>query len=106
LLEAGTLGETIQLLNGHPSAVLVCEAVLPDGAWTDLLRHAARLPVPAPVIVAAFQADNQLWMEVLNRGGYNLLPRPFTEREVFRVLSMAWLHGRGREPSGAQANVI
>jgi FixJ family two-component response regulator len=72
-------------------AVLVTEATLADGAWQDILRQVGRLPVPPPVVVAASDADDALWMEVLNQGGYNLLGKPLDEQEVFRILSTAWL---------------
>jgi DNA-binding NtrC family response regulator len=77
-------------------AVLVAGAVLPDGTWKDVLDHASRLPAPPPVIVAAPHADDELWMEVLNLGGYNLLGEPFDEHEVFRVLSSAWLRHKSQ----------
>ncbi len=48
------------------------------------------------MIVSALHADNSLWMDVLNSGGYNVIGQPFEEQEVFRMVSMAWLHRRDR----------
>jgi hypothetical protein len=42
-------------------------------------------------------------MEVLNRGGYNLLAIPLDERELFRVVSMAWLNLRDRSQRSQSA---
>jgi len=41
-------------------------------------------------------ADDALWAEVLNLGGYNVLAKPFDSREVFRVVGNAWLHWKNR----------
>ena len=76
--------------------VLLCEPDLPDGAWSDLLADTLRLPLPPPLIVVARHADESLWMDVLQRGGYNVLGMPFEEREAFRLVSMAWLNLRDR----------
>ncbi len=92
LLGAATLAEARALLGGLRSVVLICEPVLPDGTWQELLQYTLRLPLPPPVIVTADQSDDYLWTEVLNHGGYNVLGKPFAEREVFRLVSMAWLH--------------
>jgi DNA-binding NtrC family response regulator len=96
LREAPTVSAAGALLHEQPGVVLMCEAVLPDGDWKELLRHTLRLPLPPPVIVVARQADDYLWMDVLNSGGYNLLAIPLDEREVFRLVSLAWRHLRDR----------
>ena len=100
---ASCLSELKFRLREQARVVLVCDAVLGDGTWKDLLAHLERQPSPPPLIVAAHHADERLWMEVLNSGGYNVLGKPFEEQEVFRVISMAWLHGRNRSRAAAQA---
>jgi DNA-binding response OmpR family regulator len=35
-------------------------------------------------------ADDHLWAEVLNLGGYDVLAKPFDGCELFRALSSAW----------------
>lgn len=92
LVQSGTVADATGLLHRHPGLVVLCEAILPDGTWRDVLHHSMRLPEPPPVIVAARQADECLWVNVLNAGGYNLLPAPFEDRELFQVISMAWRH--------------
>ena len=104
VLRARSLAEAGPELNRAGALVVVCEAALPDGTWTDVLDYASRLAPAPPVVVAAGQADDCLWMEVLNNGGYNVLGRPFREQEVFRILSVAWLHHRGSAPARVRAN--
>jgi DNA-binding NtrC family response regulator len=103
LLEAATVAEAAGLMHAHSAVVLICEATLPDGSWREVLDHTLQLPLPPPVIVAAHHADDYLWTEVLNRGAYNLLGEPFDERELFRLVSSAWLYRRAAAHLGASA---
>jgi DNA-binding NtrC family response regulator len=100
---ASSVAEVATRLRGHPGVVVITDAVLADGDWKDLLACAAQQPSPPPLIVAAHHADDRLWMEVLNSGGYNVVGKPFEGQEVFRVISMAWLHGRKRPKAAAHA---
>lgn len=73
-----------------PPRVIVCERLLPDGDWRGVLGLALDLPHPPAVIVTCRHADERLWAEVLNLGGYDVLAKPFDEREVVRSLGLAW----------------
>src|SRR5947208_1062918 len=65
-------------------------AVLTDSRyWKDLLRHLWTMEFPPALVVADRLADERLWAEVLNLGGYDLLTKPFVEKEVIHVLSTA-----------------
>lgn len=105
-LRASTASEARSTLRSGAELIVVCEADLPDGTWEDVLREASRLPRRPPVVVTAPHADDELWMEVLNRGGYNVFGRPFDEQEIFRTLSLAWLRQRERTKSGPAAQAI
>jgi DNA-binding response OmpR family regulator len=69
--------------------VIVCERDLPDGTWKDILGDTAVFPNPPALVVTSRLADEYLWAEVLNLGGYDLLAKPFSEPEVKRVLAAA-----------------
>jgi DNA-binding response OmpR family regulator len=88
---AHTFREAVAYLSRADAFVIFCENSLPDGTWKQLLEHAARLPVPPPVIVTSRLADDHLWAEVLNLGGFDVLAKPFNEREVRHVLDSAWM---------------
>jgi DNA-binding response OmpR family regulator len=75
--------EALDHLSRHTIPVVICESSLPDGDWKDLLSKAPRL------IVTARNADDALWAEVLNLGGYDVLAQPFDEGEVSRVVASA-----------------
>ena len=76
-------------LQRGPVSVLVCERDQIDGTWRDLLETASSLPQPPNVIVCSRLADESLWAEVLNLGGYDVLIKPFEPEEVARVVEGA-----------------
>lgn len=61
-----------------------------DGyGWKDLLRELQDNAAATRLVVADRLADEALWAEVLNFGGYDLLLKPFNSTELFRVVDMA-----------------
>jgi CheY-like chemotaxis protein len=86
-----TCREAVAYLSRYTPFVIFCEKSLPDGTWKQLLDHAAKLPTPPPVIVTSRLADDYLWAEVLNLGGFDVLAKPFNDREVRHVLDSAWM---------------
>lgn len=91
-LEARSCREAALRLFQYNVPVIVTERCLPDGDWKDLMSLIAPLASPPPLIVSAPRADDQLWAEVLNLGGFDVLARPFEKTEVQRVLHSAWTH--------------
>ena len=87
--QARTCREAFALLNTERVAVIICERSLPDGEWKDLLDKLAPLSVPPCLIVTSRAADEWLWAEVLNLGGYDVLAKPFDAEEVSRVVTLA-----------------
>jgi DNA-binding NtrC family response regulator len=88
---AESIREATPLLKARPSLIL-CEKDLPDGNWKDIFREAQRLDNAAPFVVVSRNADQRLWAEVLNLGGFDVLLKPFVWSEVKRVMSMACGH--------------
>ena len=79
-------------LRGSLPCVVVCERNFADCGWKDVLEVTASLPNPPPVIVTSRLADEYLWAEVLNLGGFDVLAKPLDRQEVHRVLNFAWEH--------------
>jgi DNA-binding NtrC family response regulator len=88
--------EALEALRNRSHAIVICEAILPDGSWKDVLTATIPLPAAPPIIVTSQHADNRLWAEVLNLGGYDVLAKPFDLKEVVRITSLAWLHWKER----------
>ena len=83
-------GEALAFLRGQSVPVLLCERDHADGSWEDLLSTTARLPAPPNIIVFSRLADESLWAEVMNMGGFDVLITPFEPQEVLRVTFAAW----------------
>ncbi len=92
-----TCAEAFAVLTRRLIPVVLCDQDLPDGCWRDVLDRTSRAANPPALIVTSRLADERLWSEVLNLGGYNVLSKPFRRDEVFRDVSLAWLEWKNRE---------
>jgi DNA-binding NtrC family response regulator len=80
-----------QAVRTGSSGVVITDRRLTDGAsWKDVLRSLDRHLNRPQLIVADRLADEALWAEVLNLGGYDLLVSPFDPTELYRVVTLAW----------------
>jgi DNA-binding NtrC family response regulator len=86
---ASTIAEALRLVQTTVVSVIVSERYLPDGSWKDLLKSMEAGGFPQRVIVISAIADDSLWCEVLNLGGFDLLLKPLEPFELFRVASLA-----------------
>jgi DNA-binding response OmpR family regulator len=89
---ATTAREANEYLDSNGPSIVICERDLPDGSWHDVLARSETLRHPPSMVVASRHADENLWGEVLNLGGYDVLIKPFDRSEVTRVVGMAWRH--------------
>lgn len=95
LCRAESGSEAVARLIEEPAPVIITESELPDRSWRSLLDVSTTLSTPPPrMIVASRLADDILWQQVLEHGGYNVLRKPFDSREVFWVVRHAWLDWR------------
>ena len=89
-------------------SVVVCGPLMPDGSWNTLLHALGDIPdAPALIVVSRF-ADEHLWAEVLNLGGYDVLATPFDKNEVLRMLYLTSTTRKRklkRKPSTAATSV-
>jgi DNA-binding response OmpR family regulator len=84
-----TLREAAEWLSSNCARVVICDDRLPDGRWQQLWEYVRRRPDPPVFIVSAPWTDARLWAEVLNLGAYDVLVKPYEQREVSRVLQHA-----------------
>jgi len=90
LNEASDCCEALALLRNENVPVLLCERDHADGNWEDLLKATAGMPARPNLIVFSRLADEALWAEVLNLGGFDVLTTPFEPEEVLRIALAAW----------------
>ncbi len=89
LFEARDRRQAVECLRRHPVEVVLAEGDAPRWHWKKVLRQLRRLARPPQLIVTARTADECLWSEVLNFGGYDLLVQPLDREEVERVVASA-----------------
>lgn len=92
LFEAPDRRQALDCLDRHPVQVVISEKDGPRWPWKRLLTDLRRLAQPPQLIVTSRTADDHLWAEVLNIGGYDVLPQPFNRDEVERVVAAARRH--------------
>jgi DNA-binding response OmpR family regulator len=93
---ARTQTEAFEFLRENVTPVVICESELPDGTWREVLGRLDRMQCPPLLVVTSRMADDRLWSEVLNLGGYNVLAKPLNMKEVFHVAGMAWMAWKRR----------
>jgi DNA-binding response OmpR family regulator len=91
--------------DGLAPGVVISDCSPPDGNWQEVLWELDHLPLPPPLIVSSRLADERLWAEVLNCGGYDVLSTPFRREELLRAVSLAWRHWRDRPALAMRSGV-
>jgi DNA-binding response OmpR family regulator len=103
IVRCRTVKEAIARLRRQHIPVVICESDLPDGTWRDVLDSISTLTHRPVLIVTSRLADDYLWAEVLNSGGYNVLAKPFRESEVKHVVASLRMQAHRQVPQTAAA---
>jgi DNA-binding NtrC family response regulator len=92
LFEARDRRCALECLQNNPVQVVVAESQVADWNWRRILVDLHHFnPVP-PLVVTSRTADDYLWAEVLNVGGFDVLAQPLDREEVERVIASARRH--------------
>ncbi len=92
LFEATDRRRALRCLELNPVQVVLVESDLPHWNWKRVLRDLRNLGHPPQLIVTSRMADDYLWSEVLNIGGFDVLAQPLAQEELERVISSARRH--------------
>jgi DNA-binding response OmpR family regulator len=95
-----TRSEARAFMDTTPVRVVISERELPEGGWREMLEDLMERSQPPPLLVTSRLADDSLWAEVLNMGGYDVLAQPLDSEEVARVVSAAARHFDNESESG------
>ncbi len=77
LYEAADCREACSFLASNHAPVIVCGCHPASSEWREFAQYIAGLPEPPVFVAASRLADDSLWAEVLNQGGFDLLASPF-----------------------------
>ena len=88
-------GWPVQTAGSYLDAMTLMErqnfpVVIANGNWREILEFSHELPKPPAVIVTTPLANEALWAEVLNLGGFDVLAQPFDHNEVTRIVHAAF----------------
>ncbi len=98
LVTAANCSEAILRLRTYRPSVVLCEHSLEDGTWINIYDWLRSARKEVPLIVTSRAADEHMWAEVLNLGGFDVLQKPFRENEVIHTVTSALLYGLRRVP--------
>jgi DNA-binding response OmpR family regulator len=91
IVTAATCDTALQCLERGNISIVVCEGNLPDGSWRNILSRIQTCPETPFLIVTSRLADEKLWAEVLNLGGFDVIAKPFNPGDARHVLETACL---------------
>lgn len=77
------------LLEGGPFDVIIIDLHHPVEACFGLLATIKRMCPRTEVIFLSRWADEDLWIESIQRGAYDFVPKPLDRRELHRILTNA-----------------
>jgi DNA-binding NtrC family response regulator len=98
--EAKSHGEMWKILQDHCIPIILYDRDVTDGGWEDALEEISVFDEFSPLlIVTARHPDDVFWADVLNRGGYDVLAKPFRKDEVLSVTSLAVFYWKEKSTS-------
>ena len=90
LTTADTVGHGLSADSSSGPVIVILDRDLASPDWRPAVRQFASHPNCACVILASRVIDDYLWEEVIIHGGYDVLVKPFQERELIHTLEFAW----------------
>jgi DNA-binding response OmpR family regulator len=91
ILTTDTCRGASHLLHRGRISIVICESNLPDGTWRDMMNCVGTSSEKPILIVTSRCADEYLWAEVLNLGGFDVVAKPFNMEELRHVLETVCL---------------
>ncbi len=83
---AALLEQADFLLTATGALVLLSDMAFLDGSWTDAKGMLAKLHPRVALVLALENADERLWLDVLEQGVYDVVLKPFAADELRRIL--------------------
>jgi DNA-binding NtrC family response regulator len=81
--------KALNLIQQQSFSMVLSNRVLPDGDWKIILQALESISEPPELVVFSRQAEESLWYEVLQSGGFDVLSVPFNDVELIRVTALA-----------------
>ncbi len=86
---AATLSEARAVLASERVALVVCEDILIDGSYRDLLPVAQAARGDLPVVVTSRVDNPEEYLEAMKLGAFDYVAAPFSRTELDRIVHNA-----------------
>jgi DNA-binding NtrC family response regulator len=96
----------LDVLHQESFSMVLSNRILPDGDWKIILQALESIPERPELVVFSRQAEESLWYDVLQLGGFDVLSVPFNDADLIRVIGLAqnfWQRKHRRLILGQQA---
>lgn len=87
---AATCKSAVERLREETFAIVLCDRELPGSDWRQMVESLLAGSPGVCLILTSPVNDDYLWQEVIQRGGYDVLTRPFQEDKVRNAIDLAW----------------
>jgi CheY-like chemotaxis protein len=87
---ADTRHEARELLNRQGSPIVLCACEMPGGDWRETIKTVTSSPVSPYTILVSRAADEYLWNDFIQLGGFDILTTPLREADVLRAIRLGW----------------
>jgi CheY-like chemotaxis protein len=86
---ACTAADGISIFQGEDLDLVLLDILLPDSSGTGTLDQMRELRSKVPVIVMSGHADDEVTQQMLRRGAFNCIAKPFKVEQLLRVVHAA-----------------
>ena len=86
---ASTRESAEEILKHHPADVIVCDRDVKPAGWREAMEALAAQSPESRFILSTPANDDKLWLEVIERGGYDVVSTPLHQDRVIRAINQA-----------------
>ena len=89
LLWAHTAERAKELIARYRAGVVICDRDLPNEDWRRVVSELGAIRPAVCTLLASHVADEYLWRELVQQGGFEILAKPFARDRVARAIRFA-----------------
>jgi DNA-binding NtrC family response regulator len=79
----------LEILRHHPADLIVCARDVKPSGWRDALTAMAAQAPGTCLILVSPETDDRLWLEVIERGGFDVVTTPLHAARVVQAVRQA-----------------
>ena len=99
LYSANTFQDAEEILASEPIAIVILDREFSGRSWQDLL-NATRGCSTSPVVLVTWRfSELDMIDQLLEQGAYDVIAKPFEDKEISQIISFAWLRWRSKRRS-------